>query len=176
MCLDHGLILLEGVDAFGHAIRLQALIVHQLHSGPHDLLPGRSADHALMPRLHVWKPFEFLVWCTEYQSVNAVVPHRESEIRKGHFVADQPLSALECSLKYTKHAFELPVVTFDGRWNLLGVKGVEPTSLAKVRALATYLEGEPLIAEMLLLKSVIAEDMLGIVLFDDVLDDCTSLP
>jgi hypothetical protein len=53
---------------------------------------------------------------------------------------------------------------------------VEPTGLTVVRALATYLEGKPLAAEVLLLEGVIAEDMLGVVLFDNVLDDGARFP
>jgi hypothetical protein len=48
--------------------------------------------------------------------------------------------------------------------------------LAKVWALAADLEGEPLIAQVLLLEGLVAEHVLSIVLFDDVLEDCAGLP
>ena len=53
---------------------------------------------------------------------------------------------------------------------------IEPTGLPKVRALAAYLKSEPLIAEVLLLEGVVAEDMLCVVLLDDVLDDGAGFP
>lgn len=46
-------------------------------------------------------------------------------------------------VKNTKHAFDLFAVTLDSRWELFWVIGAEPDLLAKVWALARYLEVEP---------------------------------
>lgn len=129
-----------------------------------------------MPRLHVGKAFELLVGRAHDQAINAIIPGYEREIGVSHFIAYKPLFASESAVENPQDALQLVVVAGDGRWELLGVENIEPARLAEVRTLTAYLESEPLVAEMLLLQSVIAEHVLGVILLDDVLDDRASLP
>ena len=54
------------------------------------------------------------------------------------------------------------------------VESPEPRCLAKVRALATDLEGDPLLEVVLLLKSVVAEFVFLVVDIGEVLNDCAG--
>lgn len=56
------------------------------------------------------------------------------------------------------------------------MKMAEPGSLPEIGSLATNLKSQPLIAKMLFFEGVVAQDMLGIILLNDVLYDRTRLP
>jgi hypothetical protein len=56
------------------------------------------------------------------------------------------------------------------------MQDVEPGCLAKVGALTTYLESEPLVAEVPLLERIEAKDVLCVILLDEVLNDGTAFP
>lgn len=56
------------------------------------------------------------------------------------------------------------------------MENIEPGSLPVVRPLTARLEEEPLVELVLFLECGVRQEILRVVLPDDVLDDCTSLP
>jgi hypothetical protein len=72
------------------------------------------------------------------------IPGRKGHVGKGHPVADQPLGVGgfggQHAVDDAQHALDLAAVTLDGRRDLLRVQVLELAGLAKVGALAAYLE------------------------------------
>ena len=84
--------------------------------------------------------------------------------------------AFERLLQYAKNALQLVIVALDGGRNLLGVEVCKPSCLSEVWALSADLKGQPLIAEVALLESIVAELVRCVVLRNEVLNDGTALP
>jgi hypothetical protein len=129
-----------------------------------------------MPRLNIGKPVKFLIRRAKNQRINTIVPDSECKISKRYFVTYKPLSAFKSSVKYAKYALNFAVVALDCGGNLFWVECVKPACLAKVGALAANLEGEPLVAEVFFLESVVAKLVRRVVLLNDVLNNCASFP
>jgi hypothetical protein len=173
---DHFLVLLKRVHSLRHTIRLQALLIHELVPLIHNHLPGRSACDALMPGLNVWEAVKLLLRSTQDQSINPVIPQGERKISECGFVPNKPLLAFKCTVKYTQDPLQLIVVTLHSRRQLLWMKHIEPAGLTEVGTLATHLECQPLVTEVLFFQRQVAEPMLSIVLLNYVLDDSPTFP
>jgi hypothetical protein len=74
-----------------------------------------------------------------------LVPWDEHEVSNGTFVTQKILLAFQSQIENIEDTNDLILVALDGTGQLLVVKSPEPGCLAKVRALSTDLESDPLL-------------------------------
>lgn len=126
-----GLVILEVLDSPWAYRSNQTLLVHETSANFHGLDPGRALDHALVPRLHVWKSLELLVSGNPKRCIQSVIPGNEGEVRESHAVPDQPLLVSwlgsEDPVEDAQHPFDFICVALDSGRDLFRVQIFEPS-------------------------------------------------
>lgn len=105
------------------------------------------------------------------------VPRHPCQISIRALLANEVWGLLlgEVRVNDSQDALDLSGVTFLGRRKLVLVEVAEPCLLAEVRTLTGHLEVKPLVGFVLLRHRGVAELVVGVVGFDEVLDDGTRL-
>jgi hypothetical protein len=106
------------------------------------------------------------------------MPSHERQVRIRALIPDQiprPL-LLEMRIQHPNHALHLIDVALHSGGDLFGVVALEPHALAVVGALAGDLEVQPLVAEVFFGGGGVADRVVLVVGFDEVLVDGTGFP